>query len=136
MRKDDLTETDETFTLIYKTAAYSTTIPKSTPLSFVNECKNKRATHLVNRITFGQNAFFFFKRRLRENENSQHISGNLEAVVKAIPTFSIEGKASVDMQVIDNFRYTRIILQFCINDSIITTQTLILVIRWRLLVYL
>lgn len=97
-RKDDLIETDETFTLIYKTTAYSTTIPKSTPVSFANECKNKQATHVVNRITYGQNAYFFFKRRLRKNEQSQSIQGNLEIVVKAIPSFSVQGKASIDMQ--------------------------------------
>ena len=97
-RKGDLTEIDETFTLAYKTLAYSSSIPKSTPVSFPKECSNPCVTHVVNKITYGQNAFFFFKRRLRSNEQSQSVHGNLQAVVKSIPSFSIEGKASIDLQ--------------------------------------
>lgn len=97
-RKEDLTEIDETFTLVYKSLSYSATVPKSTPVTFNKECKNKYATHVVNKITYGQNAYFFFKRTLQKNEQSQEVSGSLQVVVKSIPSFSIEGKASIDLK--------------------------------------
>ena len=44
------------------------------------------------------NGYFNFKRTLRHNENKQEIFGSIQAVVKSIPSFSIEGKASVDLK--------------------------------------
>ena len=44
------------------------------------------------------NGYFNFKRKLRHSENKEEISGSLQAVVKSIPVFSIEGKASVDLK--------------------------------------
>lgn len=40
----------------------------------------------------GQNVYLFFLHSGSESEE-QHVAGNLQAVVKAFPTFSISGKA-------------------------------------------
>ncbi|XP_053085716.1 cytolytic toxin-alpha [Pangasianodon hypophthalmus] len=55
----------------------------------------KTATHVVTAVLFGACAFMVFDYTSAENESKQAIEGNLHAVVKKIPTISIEGEASV-----------------------------------------
>ncbi|KAK7925147.1 hypothetical protein WMY93_007457 [Mugilogobius chulae] len=43
------------------------------------------------------NAFFVFDREVSKTENQQDIQGNLQAIIKKIPTFSIEGRAELKM---------------------------------------
>ena len=56
---------------------------------------NNKATHVVTGITYGTDAFFIFDRLLSESEKTKDISGNMEAVIKAIP---ISGSASLDIK--------------------------------------
>nr|A0ZSK3.1 RecName: Full=Neoverrucotoxin subunit alpha; Short=NeoVTX subunit alpha [Synanceia verrucosa]BAF41221.1 neoverrucotoxin a-subunit [Synanceia verrucosa] len=55
------------------------------------------ATHVVTGILYGANAFFVFDSDKVEDTNLQDIQGKMEAVIKKIPTISIEGSASVQL---------------------------------------
>ena len=88
--------TDETFTLAFLSTAYSDVIPTSTPVTYPKLCDSK-ATHVVNKIINGQRAYFFFKYSKRSSSEKQDVGGSLQAVVKAIPGFSIKGSASVKL---------------------------------------
>ncbi|XP_027035078.2 cytolytic toxin-alpha-like [Tachysurus fulvidraco] len=57
----------------------------------------KTATHVVTAVLYGAQVFMVFDYTSAENENKQEIEGNLHAVVKKIPTISIEGQASLNM---------------------------------------
>lgn len=96
VRESNVLETDETFTLAFLSTAYSDVIPTSTALSYPKLCDSK-ATYVVNKIIYGQNAFFFFKYSKRSGYEKQDVGGSLQAVVKAIPGFSIKGSASVKL---------------------------------------
>ncbi|KAB5513452.1 hypothetical protein PHYPO_G00249310 [Pangasianodon hypophthalmus] len=54
--------------------------------------EQKTATHVVTAVLYGACAFMVFDHTTAENESKQAIEGNLHAVVKKIPTISIEGK--------------------------------------------
>nr|BAM74459.1 hrtoxin-a subunit [Hypodytes rubripinnis] len=55
------------------------------------------ATHVVTSILYGANAFFVFDSDKVEDTNLQDIQGKMEAVIKKIPTISIEGSGSVQL---------------------------------------
>ncbi|KAM9454714.1 cytolytic toxin-alpha-like [Clarias gariepinus] len=57
----------------------------------------KTATHVVTAVLYGAQAFMVFDYTSDENESKQAIEGHLHAVVKKIPTISIEGEASLQM---------------------------------------
>ncbi|XP_058236240.1 cytolytic toxin-alpha-like isoform X1 [Hemibagrus wyckioides] len=57
----------------------------------------KTATHVVTAVLYGAQVFMVFDYTSAENENKQEIEGNLHAMVKKIPTISIEGQASLTM---------------------------------------
>ncbi|KAK2818120.1 hypothetical protein Q7C36_022053 [Tachysurus vachellii] len=57
----------------------------------------KTATHVVTAVQYGAQVFMVFDCKRTENESKQKIEGNLHAVVKKIPTISIEGQASLNM---------------------------------------
>ncbi|KAI5629133.1 verrucotoxin subunit beta-like, partial [Silurus asotus] len=59
--------------------------------------EQKTATHVVTAVLYGAHAFMVFDHTSAENENKQNVEGKLYAVVKKIPTISIEGKASLKM---------------------------------------
>ncbi|CAF1189191.1 unnamed protein product [Adineta ricciae] len=61
------------------------------------------ATHVVTGVLYGAEAFFVFDHKLSENESKQEIQGTLEAVIKKIPKFKIQGKAELDLN--DNEKY-------------------------------
>ena len=96
LKKSDVLQTDETFTMAFKSTAYSDLIPTSLPLQYPNIC-NQKATHVVGEIFYGQNAYFFFKHSKKSGSEKQDSAGNLQAVVKSIPGFSIEGSGSVKL---------------------------------------
>ena len=96
VRDSNVLSTDETFTLAFLSTAYSDVIPTSTTVTYPKIC-NHKATHVVNKIVYGQNAYFFFKHSKQSSDESQQIGGSLQAVVKAIPGFSIQGSASVKL---------------------------------------
>uniref|UniRef100_A0A8C5PGP8 Fibronectin type-III domain-containing protein n=1 Tax=Leptobrachium leishanense TaxID=445787 RepID=A0A8C5PGP8_9ANUR len=55
------------------------------------------ATHVVTAILYGAQAFFIFDREVSSSENTQDIQGNLEVIIKKIPSISIEGKGDVTL---------------------------------------
>ncbi|XP_044035524.1 neoverrucotoxin subunit alpha-like isoform X2 [Siniperca chuatsi] len=55
------------------------------------------ATHVVTGILYGANAFFVFDSDKLEESNLQDIKGKMEAVIRKIPTISIEGSGSVKL---------------------------------------
>ncbi|XP_061603445.1 stonustoxin subunit alpha-like [Phyllopteryx taeniolatus] len=56
-----------------------------------------KATHLVTGILYGANAVFVFDSEKLEARNVQDIQGNMQAVIKKIPTFKIEGSARIHL---------------------------------------
>ena len=96
VRDSNVLSTDETFTLAFLSTAYSDIIPTATPVTYPKICDLK-ATHVVNKIIYGQNAYFNFKYSKRTSYQIKDVGGSLQAVVKAIPGFSIQGSASVKL---------------------------------------
>ena len=96
VRDSNVLSTDETFTLAFLSTAYSDVIPTSTTVTYPKVC-NHKATHVVNKIVYGQNAYFFFKHSKQSSNEKQDVGGSLQVVVKSIPGFSIEGSASVKL---------------------------------------
>ncbi|XP_061159652.1 neoverrucotoxin subunit alpha-like [Syngnathus typhle] len=56
-----------------------------------------KATHLVTGILYGANAVFVFDSEKLEASSVQDIQGNMQAVIKKIPTFVIEGSAQIKL---------------------------------------
>ncbi|XP_056311282.1 cytolytic toxin-alpha-like [Danio aesculapii] len=65
--------------------------------SYPQVFKQKTATHVITAVLYGAQAFMVFDRTLSSNENIQDIEGELNVMIKKIPSFSIEGKGSVQM---------------------------------------
>ncbi|KAL7371936.1 hypothetical protein ABVT39_007208 [Epinephelus coioides] len=55
------------------------------------------ATHVVTGILYGANAFFVFDSEKLEASKVQNVQGSMQAVIKKIPTFSIEGQAEIKL---------------------------------------
>ena len=84
--------------MAFESTTFTETLPAGTEKNYNSFCTDTKATHVVSSIIYGMNGYFNFKRTLRHNENKQEIFGSLQVAVKAIPAFSIEGKASVDLK--------------------------------------
>ncbi|XP_049599838.1 stonustoxin subunit alpha [Syngnathus scovelli] len=56
-----------------------------------------KATHLVTGIQYGANAVFVFDSEKLEASSVQDIQGKMQAAVKKIPTFAIEGSARIKL---------------------------------------
>lgn len=59
--------------------------------------KKSGATHVVTGILYGANAFFVFDSEKLEASKVQSVQGSMQAVIKKIPSFSIEGKAEIKL---------------------------------------
>ncbi|XDV26112.1 hypothetical protein PO909_029897, partial [Leuciscus waleckii] len=57
----------------------------------------KTATHVVTAVLYGAQAVMVFERTFTEDEEKQEIEGELNVMVKNIPTFSIEGQGALQM---------------------------------------
>ncbi|XP_029953803.1 stonustoxin subunit beta-like [Salarias fasciatus] len=55
------------------------------------------ATHVVTGILYGANAFFVFDSQKLDSSNVQKIHGSMQAVIKKIPTFNVEGQADIQL---------------------------------------
>ena len=86
------------FNMAFESTTFTETRPAGTEKNYNTLCTNTEATHVVSSIIYGMNGYFNFKRKLRHNKNKQEIFGSIQVVVKSIPSFSIEGKASVDLK--------------------------------------
>lgn len=58
----------------------------------------KTATHVVTAVQYGAQALMVFDRTFSEDENKQEIEGELNIMVKNIPSFSIDAEASGSMK--------------------------------------
>ncbi|XP_052445520.1 cytolytic toxin-alpha-like [Carassius gibelio] len=56
------------------------------------------ATHVVTAVLYGAQAIMVFDRMFSEEENKQEIEGEMDAMVRSIPSFSITGDGSVNMK--------------------------------------
>ncbi|XP_045925858.1 stonustoxin subunit beta-like [Micropterus dolomieu] len=59
--------------------------------------KKSSATHVVTGILYGANAFFVFDSEKLDASSVQNIQGKMEAVIKKIPSFNIEGKVDIKL---------------------------------------
>ncbi|XP_030256734.1 neoverrucotoxin subunit beta-like [Sparus aurata] len=59
--------------------------------------KKGTATHVVTGILYGADSFFVFDSEKLEASSVQDIQGQMEAVIKMIPTFNIEGKVEIKL---------------------------------------
>ncbi|XP_047659001.1 neoverrucotoxin subunit beta-like [Tachysurus fulvidraco] len=73
------------------------TMKKLGNITYPQVFDQKTATHVVTAVLYGAQVFMVFDYTSAENERKQNIEGNLHAVVKKIPTISIEGQASLNM---------------------------------------
>ncbi|XP_044193828.1 stonustoxin subunit beta-like [Thunnus albacares] len=55
------------------------------------------ATHVVTGILYGANAFFVFDSEKLDASSVENIQGSMEAVIKKIPSFDIEGKVDIKL---------------------------------------
>uniref|UniRef100_A0A672G0F5 Stonustoxin subunit alpha-like n=1 Tax=Salarias fasciatus TaxID=181472 RepID=A0A672G0F5_SALFA len=55
------------------------------------------ATHVVTGILYGANAFFVFDSQKVDSSHVQELSGSMQAVIKKIPTFNVEGQAQIQL---------------------------------------
>ncbi|KAI9529412.1 hypothetical protein NQZ68_011120 [Dissostichus eleginoides] len=55
------------------------------------------ATHVVTGILYGANAFFVFDSEKLEASQVQEIEGSMQAVIKKIPSFDVEGKVDIKL---------------------------------------
>uniref|UniRef100_A0A671Y2X4 B30.2/SPRY domain-containing protein n=1 Tax=Sparus aurata TaxID=8175 RepID=A0A671Y2X4_SPAAU len=63
----------------------------------VDVIKKGTATHVVTGILYGANAFFVFDSDKLEASSVQDIQGQMEAVIKKIPSFNVEGQADIKL---------------------------------------
>ena len=82
--------------MAFKSTAYSDIIPTALPLTYPKICDQK-ATHVVSKIVYGQNAYFFFKHAKKSAIEKQDVAGNLKATVKSIPRLSIGGSVLIKL---------------------------------------
>ncbi|XP_030256782.1 neoverrucotoxin subunit beta-like [Sparus aurata] len=55
------------------------------------------ATHVVTGILYGADAFFVFDSEKLEASSVQDIQGHMEAVIKKIPSFNVEGRVDIKL---------------------------------------
>ncbi|KAM3592175.1 uncharacterized protein V6R79_013999 [Siganus canaliculatus] len=55
------------------------------------------ATHVVTGILYGANAIYVFDSEKLESSNVQNIEGSMKAVIKKIPTLSLEGSVDIKL---------------------------------------
>ncbi|XP_040885395.1 stonustoxin subunit beta-like [Toxotes jaculatrix] len=63
----------------------------------IDDSVNSLATHVVTGILYGANAFFVFDSEKVDASSVQSIQGSMEAVIKKIPSFQLEGRVSIEL---------------------------------------
>ena len=63
----------------------------------IDVIKKGKATHVVTGILYGADAFFVFDSEKLEASSVQDIQGHMEAVIKKIPSFNVEGQADIKL---------------------------------------
>ncbi|XP_067462999.1 uncharacterized protein [Thunnus thynnus] len=70
------------------------------------------ATHVVTAILYGAQAFFVFDREVSDEESHQDIHGNMKVMIKKIPTITVGGEGSVQMETKDIERVEKFSCKF------------------------
>ncbi|KAM4525531.1 neoverrucotoxin subunit alpha-like [Odontesthes bonariensis] len=63
----------------------------------VKDYVTSSATHVVTGIRYGANAFFVFDSEKVEAGDVQKIEGSMQAVIKKIPSFNVDGKVNIKL---------------------------------------
>ncbi|KAM8730489.1 neoverrucotoxin subunit alpha-like [Acanthopagrus schlegelii] len=88
-------------TCLYKATTHFNQLSMSQLETMINQEKESirkgTATHVVTKILYGANAFFVFDSEKLEASSVQDIQGHMEAVIKKIPSFNIEGKVDIKL---------------------------------------
>ncbi|XP_061567704.1 neoverrucotoxin subunit alpha-like isoform X2 [Cololabis saira] len=63
----------------------------------INDSVKTTATHVVTGILYGANAFFVFDSEKLDSSNVRKIEGSMQAVIKKIPSFNVEGKVDIKL---------------------------------------
>ncbi|KAM4525379.1 stonustoxin subunit alpha-like isoform 1-T2 [Odontesthes bonariensis] len=63
----------------------------------VKDAVKSSATHVVTGILYGANAFFVFDSEKVEAGDVQKIEGSMQAVIKKIPSFNVDGKVDIKL---------------------------------------
>ncbi|XP_073346081.1 stonustoxin subunit alpha-like [Pagrus major] len=88
-------------TLQYKATTHFKELSVTQLEAMINQQKDviKRttATHVVTKILYGADAFFVFDSEKLEDSSVQDIQGHMEAVIKKIPSFNLEGKVGLQL---------------------------------------
>ena len=107
LHDEQLEENKVRTTLSYKATTRAEKMPYEVPVENVDLCKlvsdggnqqNLRPTHVVTEVVYGLNGYMLFEKEFRSQSEKRKVAGSLSVVVKAIPSFSIEGHASVNFQ--------------------------------------
>jgi len=91
-------ENEEVFNMAYQATTHTLYMPSDVDVDNKMYCTQKDVSHVVSSVTYGLNAFFTFKKTTSNSKEKQEIQGTLQAMVKSIPSFSIEGKASLKVE--------------------------------------
>ena len=86
------------FNMAFESSTFTETRPADKEKNYNSLWTDTKTIHVVSSIIYGMNWYFKFNRIFHHNENKQEIFASIQAVVKSIPSFSIEGKASVDLK--------------------------------------
>lgn len=74
--------------------------------------KDLGATHVISEVTYGFNAYLMFEKEIEKHETKKQIEGSLEVVVKAIPSFQVEGKAQINLNETENSTMAKLAFTF------------------------
>eukprot|EP00061_Rhincodon_typus_P014882 g42240.t1 len=81
-------------------------------ITYPSVFKQGSATHVVTGVLYGAQAFFVFDQDHSSTDNEHDIQGNLQVMIRKIPTFQIKGKGSVDMSDDDKKRVEKFCCTF------------------------
>jgi len=70
------------------------------------------ATHVVSRIQYGAGAVFTFEKEISKNQKEREVAGSLSIAVKSIPSMSISGSGSLNLDEAKRKNYEKISVRF------------------------
>ncbi|XP_030256777.1 neoverrucotoxin subunit beta-like [Sparus aurata] len=88
-------------TCLYKATTHFNQLSMTQLETMINQekdsIKQTMATHVVTKILYGADALFVFDSEKLKASNVQDIQGHMEAVIKKIPKFNVEGKVDIKL---------------------------------------
>jgi len=97
-RESSVFDNEEVFNMAYHATTHTLYMPTSIDVNNKIYCTAKDVTHVVSSVTYGLNAFFNFRKTVSTSSERQELAGTLQAMVKSIPSFSIEGTATLKIE--------------------------------------